>query len=459
MFKPFHYMIEVGISVGVSFNVDTWIVHIHISASGKNGLFALRLPCLADPILPVDADLSIAGPPFGGTAYVDFHLFGFSIDFGASPEAPKAIGYEEFLAMVQRPGPDTGKPDSAPAGSIQDPNSEEAKTLKTMASLHITLEAGNFPSEEGPKGKESSDPNTLPANDPFTEWRVRAGDLKFRIGCDFALKDFNVSAQGLTTILADPPKYNITSDVYANPMHLRSPVHTSTLNVTISTSNEPTVQNWRCTPIVKPIPKALWRQYDESTDPTAKQGGNRSADLLNGADATINHAMGVAIQTPAPTLSEDTIPAFHARDAMSENVNDANPQLPVTDEPPRTPWTIQPVSDQPDKLAQWRSVARAWSDAPALQPTTTTAAAAAAAEASSNKPSSSELAAMLSACATALGWDRPPAETLALMGVRDAVQLAEPKPWVLSAQAPEMLLRDEGFASAFLALPMLATEA
>ncbi len=343
--------------------------------------------------------------------------------------------------MVQRPGPETGKPDSAAAGSVQDPNSEEAKTLKTMANLHITLEDGSFPSEEGPKGKES-DPNKLPANDPFTEWRVRAGDLKFRVGCDFAAKTYNVSDQGLVTV--QDPQFGITSDVYANPMHLRDPVDTSFLAVTISNA-EGTVKNWRCTPIVKPVPKAIWRQYDEATDPTSKQGGNRSQDLLDGADATMNQAMGVSVLTPAPTLSEDTIPEFHARDAMSENVNDKNPKLPVTDEPPKTPWRIEPVPQQTDQLLQWKSVSKTWKEAPAVQP--------------SAGDGPSELAIMLNACATALGWDQPAAETLALMGVKDAADLPKPKPWELSAEVPEMLLRVDIFASAFLRLPMLASAA
>lgn len=388
----------------------------------------------------VGADLSIAGPPFGGTAYVDFYIFGFSIDFGATANAPKPIGYDEFLEMVQRPGPETGKPPSAPAGSVQDPNSDEAKTLKTMANLHVTLEDGNYPSEEGPKGK-NSDPDELAANDPFTEWRVRGGSLKFRVGCDFAIQSYNVSKQQFVEVLN---KYGITEDVYANPMHLRVPVDTSTLIVTIANS-EGLVQNWRPSPIVKAVPKAIWRKYDEKTDPVSAQGGNRSKDLLNGTDVTINQAMGVSVLTPPPELSKDTIPAFHARDAMSVNVNDTNPKLPVTDIPPRTPWTIEPVPDQPDQLAKWKSVSNMWKQAPGVQATP------------GNGPS--ELQNMIDVCAVALEWDRPSGEMLAVSGVRDPTELPRPRPWELNAQVPELLLKDEVFASSFLTLPMLASEA
>ena len=48
MFKPFHYTIEVGISVGVKFELDAWLVHIRVSASGTSGLPILRSLPAAD---------------------------------------------------------------------------------------------------------------------------------------------------------------------------------------------------------------------------------------------------------------------------------------------------------------------------------------------------------------------------------------------------------------------------
>jgi hypothetical protein len=48
MFKPFHYMIEVGISVGVKFELDAWLVHIRVSASGMGGFSFPRLLSVAD---------------------------------------------------------------------------------------------------------------------------------------------------------------------------------------------------------------------------------------------------------------------------------------------------------------------------------------------------------------------------------------------------------------------------
>lgn len=48
-FHPLHYEADFRVSIGVSFNIDFWFVHIHISCS-------------------VGADLHIEGPEFGGYA-------------------------------------------------------------------------------------------------------------------------------------------------------------------------------------------------------------------------------------------------------------------------------------------------------------------------------------------------------------------------------------------------------
>ena len=48
-FHPLHYNVSFQVSIGVSFNLDFWFIHIHISAT-------------------VGASLQIQGPEFGGIA-------------------------------------------------------------------------------------------------------------------------------------------------------------------------------------------------------------------------------------------------------------------------------------------------------------------------------------------------------------------------------------------------------
>ena len=80
MWKPFHYDVQLSVSMGAE-------VTIHFFGTHHIGLDA-------------SADLHLWGPDFGGHARVGVTVIGitfhFSIDFGASPSAPAAIGWEDF---------------------------------------------------------------------------------------------------------------------------------------------------------------------------------------------------------------------------------------------------------------------------------------------------------------------------------------------------------------------------
>ncbi len=80
MWKPFHYDAQLSVSMGAE-------VTIHFFGTHHIGLEA-------------SADLHLWGPDFGGHARVGVTVIGitfhFSIDFGASPSAPAAIGWEDF---------------------------------------------------------------------------------------------------------------------------------------------------------------------------------------------------------------------------------------------------------------------------------------------------------------------------------------------------------------------------
>ncbi|KAF8848465.1 hypothetical protein BDZ45DRAFT_269894 [Acephala macrosclerotiorum] len=85
-FHPLHYIADFKVCVGVTFCLDVWFIHKHISAS-------------------VGAWLHLEGPEFGGHARVDFYLFGFTVDFGATNRAPDPLDLVEFWEMVHKPGP------------------------------------------------------------------------------------------------------------------------------------------------------------------------------------------------------------------------------------------------------------------------------------------------------------------------------------------------------------------
>lgn len=85
LWKPFSYSIDASINIGASFELDL-------------------LFCSVTVTIHVGVDLSIWGPPFGGTATVDLDIISFSIDFGADrPYAPKLMLQEFIDAFLPHP--------------------------------------------------------------------------------------------------------------------------------------------------------------------------------------------------------------------------------------------------------------------------------------------------------------------------------------------------------------------
>jgi hypothetical protein len=180
-------------------------------------------------------------------------------------------------------------------------------------------------------------------------------------------------------------------------------------------------------PIVKAVPKALWRKYSRDNDP---QLGNKG-DLLDGTNSTVNLAMGVSVAAPDPQISYDMIPAFHAADAMSQNVYPevnsvvTNPYL-NDSAPVQTSWLPAPVAGTTAQ-DQWDNLQNTWVQAPGQasppmpSPTPPT-------------PPVSELQNILNNCASVLGW----AATLPLKG-----------------DLPKKLL-GKGLGSYYLSLPQVA---
>lgn len=76
--KPFHYDIEVGITLGVSYLLDLWCVSKKITVE-------------------LGADLHIWGPDFSGSAHIDICILSFDIKFGTGAStAAKKLSWQEF---------------------------------------------------------------------------------------------------------------------------------------------------------------------------------------------------------------------------------------------------------------------------------------------------------------------------------------------------------------------------
>ncbi|KAF8243743.1 hypothetical protein K440DRAFT_663915 [Wilcoxina mikolae CBS 423.85] len=85
-FRPFYFIADMGVCVGVAFHLDLGIIEINISAD-------------------ISATLHLGGPPFGGVVDVDLWVHNFSIHFGPQNNRPAKLEWEEFLELVMQPGP------------------------------------------------------------------------------------------------------------------------------------------------------------------------------------------------------------------------------------------------------------------------------------------------------------------------------------------------------------------
>jgi hypothetical protein len=329
-----------------------------------------------------------------------------------------------------------------------------------MSNLHITLEAGAYTQGSSKTATSNNDASNPPVA-PGTKWKVRAGTFRFRITCDFAISSYSVNNEAPTLAHgAGDTKAPAEANIFAFPMHCSTPitsdltvfiVNEDTVNIPAPTPTNskavthvpsPTGTNPALTPaqiasipnfdqqkyqpdfIIKSVPKALWAPYDPNLDPMASSASGLLAG--NKTSPTVDLAMGITVGAPLPLLSSDKINfAFNALDAMRANVFGAGPgdDLDYYDPPipasgtPQSSWLPQPAPDN-GVAAGWTEFQAAWNQ-------------------------SAEVAGILSACASALGWDNPPPDSKAPVGS-----------WILNGTVPNDL--KNGLGSYYLTLPQIA---
>ncbi|UUC45156.1 DUF6603 domain-containing protein [Flavobacterium cerinum] len=105
---PFHYYIDMGITVKIEADIKILFVRIHFS-------------------FEMGAELHIWGPPFAGEAYVDWTIFSFTIPFGDhSKKAPKKLLWEEFatgfIPQKKNNGPVNARLKEGKANTVSNPD-------------------------------------------------------------------------------------------------------------------------------------------------------------------------------------------------------------------------------------------------------------------------------------------------------------------------------------------------
>ncbi|KAK6333228.1 hypothetical protein TWF718_011049 [Orbilia javanica] len=312
-FKPFHFQAEGGVSVGVRFTLDLWLVTIRISVE-------------------IGATLKLRGPPMGGVVHVDFWVFGFDIGFGESPRPAPKLSIEEFFQTALKDSKSTkgamlsltNGPDKST--SSEDDVEEQAAVEKAFL---ITCESGLEPEDK----KETKEGDA---------WWVRPDDFAFQTTLKFAanditfIKDFRVDNNMLLSkatrqTVAVPEK---CKNIYARPMEVTESVK-SAVTVTVYQYSKDVCalrntdpgdmlafmlldRQWQVEAIEKAVPTSVWGRYDPETDP--QRSGNKSPELLSGTGVSIPLVMGLKIKPPEPEMSPDYIQQFNIVKDMKQSV-------------------------------------------------------------------------------------------------------------------------------------------
>jgi hypothetical protein len=241
-YKPFHFIADGGLSVGVKFTLDLWLVTIHISVE-------------------IGATLFIEGPPMHGIVHVDFWVFGFDVNFGSNEGIDPALSLPQFIDLVRQA--DLQKSTSmgaSPAFSrVEEVASDDDKHYHVFSVLE-----GLYP---------LNDSKSIPSGG---KWYVRAATFAFQISCKFAIDSAEINTMLPDSKITDAPEHTdpvdgTKVDIFGRPMANNAGNVTSTLKVYITPvsppqpllmaveEDPPTVPIWKHnTAVCKNLPAALW---------------------------------------------------------------------------------------------------------------------------------------------------------------------------------------------------------
>ncbi|KAF5856160.1 hypothetical protein ETB97_007817 [Aspergillus alliaceus] len=334
-YKPFFFMADGGVSVGVRFTLDLWICTVHIN-------------------IELSATLYIQGPPISGRVHVNFWVFGFDINFGTHADHKNdPLSLDDFFKQALQA--------DLPKDRAERPSP-----------FIFSCNRGLIPASE-------TDAKTKP-ND--TEWNVRGAIFQFTIGCKFAVRQVTV-----VTGQVDPnekgPEHQFPKeskdlhDIYAKPMHLKcTDTLTSDLTVTIrptgntkaltASDEDVGVPEWtKAELIYKSVPVALWGEYtdDDKADPNSSSAKypNQIASLLDNKNHSVNHIMGICISSPLPELStKDLIKPFEYKKFFISTAGKQSypfPRVPTV----KKLWDPEPEDTTTEA---WETVRNQWNGQP-----------------------------------------------------------------------------------------------
>ncbi|TGJ87821.1 hypothetical protein E0Z10_g925 [Xylaria hypoxylon] len=283
-YKPFYFNMQAGLSVGVGFSIDVWFIHIRISVE-------------------IGAQLYLWGPPVAGRVHVDFWIVSFDINFGSDKPRDEAVSLLSFYQLVlqSRQSASSFSATWKPRLGIASRDADDGIVEVQESYSRPPNEGHNFLAQSG-----LLNPVENPERNQNADWIVRAGSFSFVVECKMAISAVKDSLDAKDPVIT-------YGDVYSRPMKLTNPM-SSTLSVEVQQEGQDKPdEGWQYDKYLKSLPRALWAQYDSSSDP--RTSGNNIRDLLNSDGGAMTLMAGAQITAPKPTMSLDPFPAYEVADA------------------------------------------------------------------------------------------------------------------------------------------------
>lgn len=255
-FKPFTYLIDISISIGVSVRINLWVTSFTVTVH-------------------VGVDLTLWGPPFGGVAKIDLWIVSFTLSFGSNaPPSGGNIHWKEFRDSFLPPAKNaraTGQPRALAARAMS--VVQDASPTPTNSVIAITAPAGIV--------------STFTNEQNETVWSVSAGALQLVIGTQVPSTAATVSPA--TTIQSGVPW---VTQLGVGPMGAGPGTLASTLAITIDRDDSVDDDDWTASALLGNVPSGLW---------------SNTTNQMQTHGTVANALVGVTL-VPAPPGGESTLP-------------------------------------------------------------------------------------------------------------------------------------------------------
>lgn len=193
-YKPFSYIIGVGVSIGVRANIPLLFVTLHVSLS-------------------VGADISIWGPSTGGYAHVHLYFVSFGISFGPSQTSiSNTVNWDGVAKMLPKSS------NAAPPNALQ---SGHVPMGEAMLAKNVTQAAA--PTIQNPAPLITINDGLLSTDKTTGIWTVRGADFMFSTTSAVPCTTIEIGSSGQFTN-ADPfsltPESGSAAQFNVRPMGL-----------------------------------------------------------------------------------------------------------------------------------------------------------------------------------------------------------------------------------------------